>query len=502
MILTARGAEQHSTRHRHRAGLHQPRARPRAAGQAVLRLRHDHRPGQRPGRPRARPEGRPAARLPQARRPGRPGARRRRCGGSTRTSCPKPGLSAYEMLDRLGTDGGVRALLRDGLQHRGLGAGRQPGPRTGSRALDLLVVSDIFLSETAELADVVLPTAQWAEEEGTMTNLEGRVIRRRRALPPPRRRPRRPADAEARWPTGSAAGSTSPPTRSRCSTSCGGPAPAASPTTPASPTSGSTPSRASSGRAPAEDHPGTPRLFADALPDRRRPGAASSGSTAPRPAETPDAGLPVRADHRPADGAVPERAPRPGGCRARPSRSAEPEAQMHPDLARRAGHRERRHGRAAHPPRARPRFRAKVTDDIRPDTVFVPFHWGGASAANALTNPALDPHSRMPAFKACAVDLRRLGDPTTTTCCTRPPTPSTEHAAAHPTHAQPAAPTRLARKDTRMITQQPLPARDLPLRGGRPGQAGAAQRRADLRRARRRRSARRCTSAAATPPTS
>ena len=45
--------------------------------------------------------------------------------------------------------------------------------------LDFLMVSDFFLSETAERADVVLPAAQWAEEEGTMTNLEGRVILRR-----------------------------------------------------------------------------------------------------------------------------------------------------------------------------------------------------------------------------------------------------------------------------------------------------------------------------------
>ena len=55
------------------------------------------------------------------------------------------------------------------------------------------MVQDIFLSETAQLADVVLPSAQWAEEEGTMTNLEGRVIRRRQALPrehhPPHLRP-------------------------------------------------------------------------------------------------------------------------------------------------------------------------------------------------------------------------------------------------------------------------------------------------------------------------
>ncbi len=49
------------------------------------------------------------------------------------------------------------------------------------------MVSDFFLSETAERADVVLPSAQWTEEEGTMTNLEGRVILRggRQAMPPP-----------------------------------------------------------------------------------------------------------------------------------------------------------------------------------------------------------------------------------------------------------------------------------------------------------------------------
>ena len=97
---------------------------------------------------------------------------------------PKPGLSAFEMLDRMGTPGGVRALI---LMASNVVVSAPDVDRVRRRleALDLLVVSDIFLSETAELADVVLPTAQWAEEEGTMTNLEGRVIRRRRALPPP-----------------------------------------------------------------------------------------------------------------------------------------------------------------------------------------------------------------------------------------------------------------------------------------------------------------------------
>jgi assimilatory nitrate reductase catalytic subunit len=48
-------------------------------------------------------------------------------------------------------------------------------------------------------------------------------------------------------------------------------------------------------------------------------------------------------------------------------------------------------------------FDVLVDASIRPDTVFAPFHWGGADAANLLTNAALDPTSRMPEFKLCAV---------------------------------------------------------------------------------------------------
>jgi assimilatory nitrate reductase catalytic subunit len=52
------------------------------------------------------------------------------------------------------------------------------------------------------------------------------------------------------------------------------------------------------------------------------------------------------------------------------------------------------------------RFVVSVSDDIRPDTVFAPFHWGGKQAANLLTIDALDPSSRMPEFKVCAVRAR------------------------------------------------------------------------------------------------
>src|SRR5439155_12364110 len=50
-------------------------------------------------------------------------------------------------------------------------------------------------------------------------------------------------------------------------------------------------------------------------------------------------------------------------------------------------------------------FTARLTPDIREDTVFVPFHWPEEASANRLTNPALDPISRMPEFKVCAVRI-------------------------------------------------------------------------------------------------
>ena len=48
-------------------------------------------------------------------------------------------------------------------------------------------------------------------------------------------------------------------------------------------------------------------------------------------------------------------------------------------------------------------FKARLTRAIREDTIFVPFHWPGEQSANRLTNAALDPISRMPEFKVCAV---------------------------------------------------------------------------------------------------
>src|ERR1700758_1127482 len=88
------------------------------------------------------------------------------------------------MLSGIGRPGGVRALwvMASSLMVR------RPiccAWLRKMRNFDFLAVSDIFLSETAALADVVPPTTQWAEESGIMTNLDGRVILRQAAVTSP-----------------------------------------------------------------------------------------------------------------------------------------------------------------------------------------------------------------------------------------------------------------------------------------------------------------------------
>lgn len=159
---------------------------------------------------------------------------------------------------------------------------------------------------------------------------------------------------------------------------------------------------------PTEDHPGTPRLFTDSFPtsDGR---ASFIRVEYHEPDERPSPNYPyvlttgrLMAQYQ--SGTQTRRVPSPSQTQV------QPEAQLHPHLARRLNigsadivQLSTRRGAA--------NFRATITPDIRPDVVFLPFHWGGASAANALTNPVLDPHSRMPAFKVCAVAVKRIGSP-------------------------------------------------------------------------------------------
>jgi assimilatory nitrate reductase catalytic subunit len=52
-----------------------------------------------------------------------------------------------------------------------------------------------------------------------------------------------------------------------------------------------------------------------------------------------------------------------------------------------------------------------VVTTIRPDTVFIPYHWAGRKSANQLTVSAQDPISKIPEYKVCAVRVRKADAP-------------------------------------------------------------------------------------------
>jgi assimilatory nitrate reductase catalytic subunit len=156
---------------------------------------------------------------------------------------------------------------------------------------------------------------------------------------------------------------------------------------------------------PAEDHPGTPRLFLDrfATPDGRarfhpveyRPAAEETDQDYPFYLTTGR----VLAHYQ--SGTQTRRVP------ALNTMEPEPFAEIHPDVARSAGIAQGELVRLV-TRRGTAEFRARLDPTMRLDTVFVPFHWGGRACANLLTNPALDPTSKIPEFKICAVRLERL----------------------------------------------------------------------------------------------
>ena len=324
--------------------------------------------------------------------------------GVDEASLPGPGKSAYELLDSLGREDGVKALLVMG-SNVAVSAPHLNNVAERLGALDFLVVSDFFLSETAALADVVLPSAQWAEEEGTMTNLEGRVIRRRQACEPPdgvRDDAAVICELASRLGKGNhfTYGSVEEIFEELRRASAGGPADY----------SGINYAKIDANDGvfwpcPDAEHAGTPRLFAEGFPT-----ASGRARMFPvrheDPAETPDDEYPLYLT------TGRNLAQYQSGTQTR--RIAElvdispaPVAEVHPATARQHGLLDGGDVRLT-TRRGHADFRLKVSRGIRGDTVFVPFHWAGRQAANRLTNPALDPTSRMPEFKVCAVRIESM----------------------------------------------------------------------------------------------
>jgi assimilatory nitrate reductase catalytic subunit len=315
---------------------------------------------------------------------------------------PGPGVPAVELLQSLGRPGGVRALMVHG-SNLVVSSPNVDAVRAGLERLDLLVVCDFFLSETAALADVVLPITQWAEEEGTMTNLEGRVIRRRRAITPPAGvRDELWILAELARRLDCTATFDIDPERAfeelRLASEGG-----------IADYSGIDYAMLDRGEAAYWPYPrgsaGTPRLFADRFghPDglARLVAVAVRESAHPRPADGELTLVTGRLLEHYQSGAQTRRVPE--------LVDAQPEAlaSLHPATADRLGIADGDVLEVANP-RGAVRVRARLTTDIRPDTVFLPFHYGDEQAANLLTSDAVDPVSSMPEFKTNVVRVTRV----------------------------------------------------------------------------------------------
>ncbi|MFC7847894.1 molybdopterin oxidoreductase family protein [Arthrobacter sp. NPDC057388] len=322
---------------------------------------------------------------------------------------PGPGLPAVQLLKSLGQPDGVRCLF----VHASNVAVASPDANAvirGLRSLDFLVVCDFFMSETAAEANLVLPVLQWAEEEGTLTNLEGRVLRRRQAIQPP-------AGARSElWIMARLAELLEAPSTYSDDpetvfeelrlASAGG----------AADYSGIDYAMLDAGAAAYWPYPtgsnGTPRMFLDAFAHPH--GKAVMTPVAPRRRRTPPAGpgldltVPAAKPMTLITGRLLEHYQ--SGTQTR--RVAEllgsqPEARMqiHPAAAAAMGITDGAEVSVANE-RGEVVCRAELSTAIRPETVFLPFHFPELESANRLTEAATDPISGMPEFKFNQVWVR------------------------------------------------------------------------------------------------
>ncbi|WP_036586359.1 assimilatory nitrate reductase catalytic subunit NasC [Paenibacillus darwinianus] len=316
---------------------------------------------------------------------------------------PGKGVSAYEMMEKIHAEE-IRALFVMG-SNPVVSNPNADFVEEGLRKLEFLVVSDMFLSETARMADLILPTTSYLENEGTLTNLEGRVLLREANRPAP-------GEAKHDWQIlGEVA--------------------------------------ARLGKAAYFPYKSAEQIFEELRIASRGGIADYYGITyerlrreegvywpCPDPVRPGEKRLFERSFAHP-DGkaeliAVPHHFPDEQVSEAYPlqlttgrvlthyltgvqtrrshslaARQFESYLEIHPATAKK--HRiedavlirlESRRGSIV--------VRSKLTADIREDTVFVPMHWGGIQNVNKVTNEALDPTCKMPGFKVCAVQVRPL----------------------------------------------------------------------------------------------
>ncbi|HKB70932.1 MAG TPA: molybdopterin-dependent oxidoreductase [Thermoanaerobaculia bacterium] len=351
----------------------------------------------------AREQGQKCDQLPGARDVENPEHRRYIAGvwNVPEETIPHKGLSAVPLLEAIHA-GQIRGLLLICFNPM-VSLPDQNFIREALEKLEHFAVIDFFLSETARYADVVFPGSLMEEDEGTTTNVEGRVIHHKKAVDPPagaREDWRIVCDLAARLGSGEkfAYGSPREIFEELRMASKGGVADYF----------GITWEKIDAQKGvfwpcPSLDHPGTPRLYEGARfghPD----GKAHFQPVEWRPAaEEPDDEYPVilttgRVVSQYLSGTQTRRI---AGLMAQ---EPEPFCEIHPKLAERYGIEEggfvkveSRRGSTV--------VRSRIVRTIRPDTVFIPYHWPLARAANNCTIRAIDPVSNIPEYKICAVRI-------------------------------------------------------------------------------------------------
>lgn len=306
---------------------------------------------------------------------------------------PRPGLTLMEMMKGV-ADGKVRALFILG-ENPLLSDPNANKVKEELKHLDLLVVQDIFLSETAELAHVVLPGVSFAEKDGTFTNTERLVQRVRKAIEP--------------------FGNTRPDWQIICelSSRLNYPMKYDSPMEIMDEIASLTPSYGGihyerlqdlglQWPCPTADHPGTPILHRDKFTRGKGKFHVTPYAAAP---ELPDEKYPfllttgrvlyhyhtlISRKSRGLSEIYPE-----GFIEINPEDALRLEIHADNELVEVTSR------------RGKVKVKAKVSDNLPPGVVFMTFHFKEA-AANLLTIDALDPVAKIPAFKVCAVKIRKL----------------------------------------------------------------------------------------------
>ena len=331
--------------------------------------------------------------------------------GCPESEIPGKGLPAEEIIEAI-HDGRIKGLLSICFNPV-VSAPDANFTREALEKLDFYAVIDFFLSESAQFADVVLPGSLHEEEDGTSTTGEGRIVKLNASVSPPGEARR---DTEILLDLAARLGAERYFTYrdneaifdELRQASHGGTADY----------TGATWKRIEEEYGlfwpvPVNGHPGTPRLFEGGRFFHADGKARFHGVPFRESAEVVDDEYPIwlttgRVVSQYLSGTQTRR------IAALVAQYPRPLCEMHPQLAERLG--------VADGDLVRVRSRrgeitlpAHVVNTIRPDTVFIPYHWPGEQAANQLTNRAVDPTSKMPEFKVAAVRVERVAGHAATT---------------------------------------------------------------------------------------